>query len=219
MLNCALWHRPRARQANPSTSTELLLTARQGEEPIGGSQWPWQRRPSIYDPPTLLDELLSSPLQLFTSRIYFALLHLRGAPFKPPQNKPSIRIICISDTHNNLPSQIPDGDLLIHCGDLTNNGTLSEIQVELDWLASLPHKHKIVIAGNHDSYFDPKSRRLEDRKSEKKPNFRDLHYLEGESLTLKFDGGRSLNLYAAGDIPEISGHDDDFAYIHSPLQR
>jgi hypothetical protein len=95
---------------------------------------------------------------------------------------------------------------------LTNNGTLAEIQIELDWLASLPHKHKIVIAGNHDSYFDPKSRRSEDRKSEEKPDFHDLNYLEGQSLRLDFDGGRSLNFYAAADIPEIKGH-DEFAFV------
>lgn len=177
------------------------------------AQWPWQRRPSIYDPPTLLDEILSSPLQLVTSRIYLALLHLRGVPCKVPPNKPSIRIVCISDTHNNLPSPIPDGDLLIHCGDLTNNGTLAEIQVELDWLASLPHKHKIVIAGNHDSFFDTKSRRSEDRKPKKEPNFHDLHYLEAESLKLEFESGRSLNFFAAADIPEIEGH-NEFACVY-----
>jgi hypothetical protein len=190
------------------------LTKFQDEGPMmKGAQWPWQRRPSIYNPPTLLDEILSSPLQLVTSRIYLALLHLRGVPCKPPPSKPSIKIVCISDTHNNLPSPIPDGDLLIHCGDLTNNGTLAEIQVELDWLAALPHKHKIVIAGNHDSYFDPKSRRSEDRKPEKEPKFHNLHYLEAESLKLEFESGRSLNFFAAPDIPEIAGH-GEFACVY-----
>lgn len=120
----------------------------------------------------------------------------------------------MSDTHNNLPSEIPDGDLLIHSGDLTNGGTLAEAQRELDWLASLPHKHKVLIAGNHDSYFDPKSRLPPDYESGLKPNFHDLHYLENASLTLDFDGGRSLNIYASPYIPEIPGH-PEFAFQYT----
>jgi len=44
-----------------------------------------------------------------------------------------------------------------------DNGTVEEIQKQIDWLASLPHREKIVIAGNHDSYFDPKSRFPQDK--------------------------------------------------------
>lgn len=40
---------------------------------------------------------------------------------------------------------------------------MREIQGTVNWLKTLPHRHKIVIAGNHDSYFDPRSRLDEDR--------------------------------------------------------
>jgi calcineurin-like phosphoesterase family protein len=66
------------------------------------------------------------------------------------------RIVCVSDTHTcGRRIAVPDGDILLHAGDLTLRGTECEIRSELDWLASLPHKHKVFIAGNHDWYFDP----------------------------------------------------------------
>jgi Calcineurin-like phosphoesterase len=169
-------------------------------------QWPWSRRATIFDPPTPLDRLLISPLRVLVQYIYSILLLLRGPPFKPPQNKPPIRVVCISDTHTNTPD-IPTGDLLIHAGDLTNAGTVKEIQAQLDWLNSLPHRHKVFIAGNHDSYFDPKSRKDIDRTSEAKLNYGNLHYLRNQSLQLKFKGGRTLNLYGSPDIPQCGGTD------------
>ena len=42
---------------------------------------------------------------------------------------------------------IPHGDILIHAGDFSNAGCVSEVKNFNKWLGSLPHKHKIVIAG------------------------------------------------------------------------
>ena len=39
-------------------------------------------------------------------------------------------------------------------GDFTNNGLPTDILNFNIWLGKLPHKHKIVIAGNHDITFD-----------------------------------------------------------------
>ena len=40
-----------------------------------------------------------------------------------------IRIVLISDTHNrHRTMQMPEGDILIHAGDFTNNGTEEEIR-------------------------------------------------------------------------------------------
>jgi calcineurin-like phosphoesterase family protein len=156
----------------------------------------------MWDPPTALDRFLDSPLRAIISFIYAFLLSIRGAPFRPPRNKPVVKVICISDTHTNT-LDIPNGDVLIHAGDLTNAGTVQEIQAQLDWLNSLPHREKIVIAGNHDSYFDPKSRKEEDKN--KKLNFGSIHYLQNKSITLKFKGGRKLNFYGSPDIPQCGG--------------
>lgn len=66
-----------------------------------------------------------------------------------------MKIVLLSDTHglhNSL--RIPDGDILIHAGDLSPSGTDSEITDASRWLGSLPHRHKIAIAGNHDWLFE-----------------------------------------------------------------
>ncbi|KAF7291927.1 Metallo-dependent phosphatase [Mycena indigotica] len=61
------------------------------------------------------------------------------------------RFVLLSDTHTHA-CDVPgdENDVLIHTGDLTNRGRLPELQATVDWLRSLPHKVKIVIAGNHD---------------------------------------------------------------------
>lgn len=62
-----------------------------------------------------------------------------------------VKLVCISDTHNMLDRMnIPDGDILVHAGDFTMKGTIPEVSKFNYHLSQLPHKHKIVIAGNHD---------------------------------------------------------------------
>lgn len=66
-----------------------------------------------------------------------------------------MKLVCISDTHSlhrQIP-HIPDGDVLIHAGDCLGAGTLDNVADLNDWLGELPHRHKIVIAGNHDWAF------------------------------------------------------------------
>ncbi|MEY4541891.1 MAG: hypothetical protein RLZZ306_3648 [Bacteroidota bacterium] len=66
-----------------------------------------------------------------------------------------MKIICISDTHNHHKDlKIPDGDILIHAGDMTCVGGIDELKEFNEWLETLPHRHKIVIAGNHDLYLE-----------------------------------------------------------------
>ncbi|KAF2824929.1 Metallo-dependent phosphatase [Ophiobolus disseminans] len=63
------------------------------------------------------------------------------------------RIICISDTHNQTP-RLPAGDVLIHAGDLTNQGSYSELEKTVRWLEGTDFEAKIVIAGNHEITLD-----------------------------------------------------------------
>ncbi|TAM87114.1 metallophosphoesterase, partial [bacterium] len=66
-----------------------------------------------------------------------------------------MRIVCVSDTHQyHSRLNIPDGDVLIHAGDLTMKGDYAAVRGVDAWLANLPHRHKIVIAGNHDFAFE-----------------------------------------------------------------
>ena len=71
-----------------------------------------------------------------------------------------VRIVCMSDTHtqtDKLEHVVPAGDIFIHTGDFTNYGRKEEVEKFNAWLGTLPHKYKIVIAGNHEITFDPKS--------------------------------------------------------------
>lgn len=62
------------------------------------------------------------------------------------------RIVAMADTHlYHKRIAVPDGDVLIHAGDMCGNGGIVELARAATWLGSMPHKHKIVIAGNHDT--------------------------------------------------------------------
>ena len=63
-----------------------------------------------------------------------------------------MRIVLISDTHGFEP-EVPEGDILIHAGDLTMSGIHQQVAAAGAWLQMLPHKYKVVIAGNHDWLF------------------------------------------------------------------
>lgn len=65
-----------------------------------------------------------------------------------------MRLVCISDTHNlHERVVVPDGDVLVHAGDATRRGKERELRAFDAWLGTLPHRHKIVVAGNHDFAF------------------------------------------------------------------
>jgi Icc-related predicted phosphoesterase len=65
-----------------------------------------------------------------------------------------VKLVLISDTHQrHRRLSVPYGDVLIHAGDFTNRGEEAEV-IEFDhWLMEQPHKHKLVIPGNHDRMF------------------------------------------------------------------
>jgi hypothetical protein len=74
-----------------------------------------------------------------------------------------VRFVCMSDTHSSvenakdLPFTIPDGDVFLHAGDFTDYGHPEKVKEFDDWLGTLPHKHKILVAGNHDISLDPEA--------------------------------------------------------------
>ncbi|KAF2670002.1 Metallo-dependent phosphatase [Microthyrium microscopicum] len=122
-------------------------------------------------------------------------------PTTPPQ---AVTIVCISDSHNKQP-KLSLGDVLIHAGDLTENGNFDEFQTQLNWLASQPHNHKILIAGNHDVVLDEAFlRKFPERRYGKTQSAADLDwksvkYLQDTSTTLTIDlGGSSRKLTVFG---------------------
>lgn len=66
-----------------------------------------------------------------------------------------MRLVVTSDTHFNFPPEfVPDGDVFLHCGDLMYTGYFDEWYGRVESLASLPHKQKIFVPGNHDLHID-----------------------------------------------------------------
>ena len=74
-----------------------------------------------------------------------------------------MEITFISDTHwlvsdqsklDELNELLPGGPCLVHAGDVSGRGTEREIRLFLDWFHKLPYMHKILIAGNHDFFFE-----------------------------------------------------------------
>ncbi|NIJ44439.1 Icc-related predicted phosphoesterase [Wenyingzhuangia heitensis] len=69
-----------------------------------------------------------------------------------------MKIVFISDTHGRHNYvKLPEGDILIHSGDLTSRGDIFEIAHFISWLNKLTFKHIIFIAGNHDFYLEKHS--------------------------------------------------------------
>lgn len=62
-----------------------------------------------------------------------------------------MKLVVLADTHGEHESVIvPEGDAFIHAGDFTRKGGPMEIERFLVWFDALPHKHKIVVPGNHE---------------------------------------------------------------------
>ena len=66
-----------------------------------------------------------------------------------------MRIVAISDTHgSHLGLKVPDGDVLIHAGDLCSRGSMIDAIEFINWFNTHSHPTKIFIAGNHDWIFE-----------------------------------------------------------------
>ena len=89
-----------------------------------------------------------------------------------------MRIVLLSDTHErHRELDVPDADLLIHAGDATFSGKRDALRDFDDWIASLPHRHKIFIAGNHD-------RSLEKKREEAEAILKHVTYLRDSGVTI-----------------------------------
>ncbi|EAA33173.1 Metallo-dependent phosphatase [Neurospora crassa] len=208
-------------------------------------------RSEEWDPPTPLDHLLTDMqswplfiipihlhfLRLVITHLYHLFLFLRGHAFHPPSHIPPIRVVCISDTHNyelDL-AKIPDGEggLLIHAGDLTDDGSRESIQRQLDWLGEVRRRkgfeRVLVVAGNHDGWLDKEGARQvlfgEGSKGDAELTWPEgVQYLDGMAgeggenggvMTIEFEGrakGRRLNVWGWGGVPRCGGPEHAFQY-------
>ena len=166
--------------------------------------------------PSILKQFQCNPC-IFLSRHIYEMWLDRAAPAQPLSD--AVSVVCVSDTHNNQPA-LPDGDILIHAGDLTQSGTFEETQAALDWLKSQPHRHKIVIAGNHDLLLDQsldnrlRRSNAKDVEAERaRLDWGDLKYLQDSTAELKCGNGRRLRVYGS---PRSCRHGNwAFQYLRS----
>lgn len=97
----------------------------------------------------------------------------------PAEGEAELTIVAMADTHTfHDELSVPDGDVLVHAGDMSRSGTLDELSVARDFLDALPHRHKIVVAGNHDRAF-------ENRPEEARRLFEGFVYLQDEAQTIE----------------------------------
>ncbi len=62
-----------------------------------------------------------------------------------------MKYIAISDTHGcHRQLNLPKGDVLLHAGDVCNQGNREQVADFLVWMSELDFEHKILVRGNHD---------------------------------------------------------------------
>lgn len=100
-----------------------------------------------------------------------------------------VRLVVLSDTHgNDLPPSLPEGDILLHLGDVANRGNLSDIRSFVRWAKASKFPEIVVLEGNHDRDLDQPNRiRMEHE-------YNGLVYLKDEYRELA--GGR-LKVFGA----------------------
>jgi Icc-related predicted phosphoesterase len=125
-----------------------------------------------------------------------------------------VKILHISDTHTNhekinIPSDI---DLIIHSGDFSSRKDIERNEKEciafIDWFSSLDIKHKVLVAGNHDTSIQ--ARLITPKEIEN----RGIIYLENASV--KIEGLLVWGSPELGSIWNTIPDDADIVITHSP---
>jgi len=95
-----------------------------------------------------------------------------------------MKIVAISDTHEHFhrPEDMPEGDVLIHAGDITNMGYAHAVKKFAQYLSGIHYKYDeiLVIAGNHDFIFEQDPAAARALLNEFGPH--NLHYLQDDAF-------------------------------------
>ncbi|OJD35491.1 ser thr protein phosphatase family protein [Diplodia corticola] len=90
----------------------------------------------------------------------------RPTPGAEPRPKQPVKFLIMSDTHDDdddddedtdssfQPLTTTPVDVVLHCGDLTETGTLPSLTKAIRKLSSIPATLRLIIAGNHDITLD-----------------------------------------------------------------
>ena len=100
---------------------------------------------------------------------------------------------------------MPEADIIIHCGDISNSGTEEEVLDFLNWMIELPYQHKIFVMGNHDlCLWDAEG--IEDLPD-------NLYFLQDKSVNI--DGKKFFGL-AYNHSEKLIPEDADIVITHEP---
>jgi predicted phosphodiesterase len=131
-------------------------------------------------------------------------------PLTPKASPEHVRLVVLSDTHGkhrDVLSPLPEGDVLIHLGDVANRGSLTDIRSFVEWTNIYRHKFPeiVIIEGNHDRDLNnPGKIQLEQE-------YKDFIYLQDEYRELA--GGQLKVFGASWDSCER----DDYSHLKQPV--
>jgi hypothetical protein len=147
--------------------------------------------------PTAWERFRERPALFLTLKLYDWRRIVPNQPLAKP-----VSVICVSNTYYQQP-RIPEGDILIHAGDLTSDGSLQQFQQTLNWLKDQPHPIKIVVAGMNDHLMDRKRERGSCWKAGDRAmvEWGDIYYLENSGFTLTAPNGRQLRIWGSPNSP------------------
>ena len=117
-----------------------------------------------------------------------------------------MKIVIISDTHgmhDSMYYDLPKGDVLIHCGDVTNVGTQAGTRQFVEWFQNLKgFDSKIFCSGNHDWSFYRKPAWLKQYINDENLSQSDCYYLEDNFVTIEDpEFSRPIKFYGSPWVP------------------
>lgn len=128
------------------------------------------------------------------------------------------RFLILSDTHSITPafsSNIPEVDVVLHCGDLTEQGAEKEHRNTRALLCKLKAELKLVIAGNHDLTLDkevctrfgvmPLCERVHEIWTDEYAKSQGIRYLTEGTHTFELSSGVTFTVYASPYTPRYGG--------------
>jgi predicted phosphohydrolase len=139
------------------------------------------------------------------------------------------RVMVISDTHEHSfdGATMPQVDVLIHTGDLTNFGELDALREGVKMIGTIEAELKLVIAGNHDISLD-KTRRVENMSEEEYSKYHEaaletmtgplakeagVTYLAEGTHTFTLKNSAKFTVYASPYTPGAGG----WAFTYQPF--
>lgn len=124
------------------------------------------------------------------------------------------RVLIMSDTHGHELTELPKADVVLHCGDLTENGIPEDYEKAIHMLGRTNAELKLVIAGNHDLTLDRKF--FEVNNGDMNEHYRAIHlwqssltkemniiFLDEGTHTFDLSNGAKFTVYASPWTPQF----------------